>query len=129
VNLVVLPTPIQESVAAGKTPVSAALELAKLPSDQQIKVFDSLGGEGEKITAARVKQKRQEAHEATGEGGSVPRTLKQIRAFLEGKTGPADPGRRLAAGLLDYLSGKRSEEAMSKSWDRAFEAAGPRNVV
>ena len=61
-----------------------------------------------------------EAHETTGEGGPVPRTLKQIRAFLEGRTGPVDPGRRLAAGLLDYLSGKRSEEAMAKSWDRVF---------
>lgn len=127
VNLVVLPTPIQESVAAGKTPVSAALELVKLPGDQRIKVFEALTEGNEKITAARVKQKRQEAHEATGEGGSVPRTLKQLRSFLEGRTGPADPGRRLAAGLLDYLSGKRSEEVMSKSWDRAFETAGPRN--
>ena len=61
-----------------------------------------------------------EAHETTGEGGPVPRTLKQIRAFLEGRTGPADNGHRLAAYLLDYLSGKRSEEAMEKSWDRAF---------
>ena len=80
---------------------------------------------GEKITAAKVKAKRQEAHEATGEGGPVPRTLKQLRAFLEGKTGPADPGHKLAAYLLDYLAGKRSEEAMDKYWDRAFaEPAG-----
>src|SRR5262249_38714123 len=62
-NLVMLPTAIQESVSAGQTPVSAALELTKLPGDQQIKVFDSLTGEGERITAARVKAKRQEAHE------------------------------------------------------------------
>jgi ParB/RepB/Spo0J family partition protein len=115
VNLVVLPKPIQESVAAGRTPVSAALELARLPGDQRIKVFETLAEGNEKITAAGVRARRREAHEATGEGGPVPRTLKQIRAFLEGRTGPADPGRRLAAGLLDYLSGKRSEEAMAKS--------------
>src|SRR3954454_15793221 len=41
-NLVMLPTHIQESVASGQTPVSAALELVKLPGDQQIMVFDSL---------------------------------------------------------------------------------------
>jgi ParB/RepB/Spo0J family partition protein len=128
VNLVVLPTAIQESVAAGKTPVSAALELTKLPGDQRIKVFEALAEGNGKITAARVRAKRQEAHEATGEGGPAPRPLKQLRAFLESKTGPADAGRRLAAGLLDYLSGKKSEEAMEKSWDRAFEAAGSRNM-
>src|SRR3954454_14483848 len=125
-NLVMLPTPIQESVASGQTPVSAALELVKLPGDQQIKVFETLTEGGEKVTAARVKSKRQEAHEATGEGGPVPRTLKQLRAFLEGKTGPADPGHRLAAYLLDFLAGKRSEEAIDKYWDRAFEPAGTR---
>jgi ParB/RepB/Spo0J family partition protein len=128
-NLVMLPTPIQESVATGQTPVSAALELVKLPGDQRIKVFETLAQAGGKITAASVKSKRREAHEATGEGGPVPRTLKQLRAFLEGKTGPADPGRRVAAYMLDYISGKRSEEAMEKSWDRAFaEPSGTRSI-
>jgi ParB/RepB/Spo0J family partition protein len=126
-NLVMLHTSIQESVSAGQTPVSAALELVKLPGDQQIKVFESLNGDGEKVTAAKVRAKRQEAHEATGEGGPIPRTLKQLKAFLEGKTGPADPGHRLAAYMLDYISGKRSDEAMDKYWDRAFgEPTGTR---
>ena len=124
-TLVMLPSGIQASVASGQTPVAAALELVKLPTDQQVTVFDALAKGGEKITAAKVKQKRQEAHEATGEGGPIPRSLKQLRAFLEGKTGPADPGHRLAAYLLDYISGKRSEENLDKYWDRAFaEPAG-----
>jgi hypothetical protein len=126
-NLVMLPSAIQESVASGETPVSAALELVKMPTDQQVAVFDALAESGEKTTASRVKAKRQEAHEATGEGGPVPRNLKQLKAFLEGKTGPAGPGHRLAAYLLDYLAGKRSDEAMAKYWDRVFsEPAGSR---
>lgn len=126
-NLVMLPTTIQESVASGGTPVSAALELVKMPGEQQIQVFESLTRGGEKITVSKVKAKRQEAHEATGEGGPVPRNLKQLKAFLEGKTGPADSGQRLAAYLLDYLAGKQTDEGMGKSWDRAFaESAGPR---
>src|SRR3984885_2641426 len=36
-NLVMLPTHIQESVATGETPVSAALELTKLPTNKQVK--------------------------------------------------------------------------------------------
>lgn len=119
-ELVMLPAAIQNSVANGQTPVSAALELVKLPGDQQVAVFDSLAQGGEKITASKVREKRQEAHEATGEGGPVPRTLKQLKAFLEGKTGPADSGRLFASYMLDYLAGKRSEEAMDKYWDRTF---------
>src|SRR3954465_7260041 len=126
-NLVMLPTAIQESVASGVTPVSAALELVKMPTDKQVAVFDSLVKGGEKITASKVKAQRQEAHEATGEGGPVPRTLKQFRAFLEGKTGPADPGHRLAAYLLDYIAGNRTDENLDKYWDRSFaESAGSR---
>ena len=119
-NLVMLPTTIQASVANGQTPVSVALELTKLPNDQQVAVFDALNYSGEKITAAKVRKKRQETHETTGEGGPVPRTLKQLKAFLESKTGPADPGHKLATQLLDYLAGKRSDEVISKDWDRAF---------
>src|SRR4051794_16803180 len=88
-NLVMLPKHIQESVANGRTPVSAALELTKLPTDKQVETFDDLASSGEKVTAAKVRAKRQETHEATGEGGPVPRSLKQLRAFLEGKTGSA----------------------------------------
>ena len=122
-NLMMLPTAIQDSVANGKTPVSAALELVKLPTDKQVSVFDDLTACGGKVTAAKVRQKRQETHEATGEGGPVPRTLKQVKAFLEGKTGPADPGHKLAAYLLDYMAGKKSDDNLNKYWDRVFGEA------
>jgi ParB/RepB/Spo0J family partition protein len=124
-NLVMLPTHIQESVATGKTPVSAALELTKVPTDKQVKTFNELASSGAKITAAKVKEKRQEAHEATGQGGPVTRNVKQLRTFLEGKTGSADPGHKLASYVLDYLAGKKSDEQMGKYWDKAFsESSG-----
>jgi ParB family chromosome partitioning protein len=119
-NLVMLPTPIQASVSSGATPVSAALELVKLPTDKQVETFNDLASSGAKVTAAKVRQKRHEAHEATGQGGPVPRTLKQLRSFLETKTGPADHGHKLAAYLLDWMAGKRSDEQMVRYWDRAF---------
>lgn len=119
-NLVMLPTTIQASVASGEMPVSAALELAKLPTGQQASVFDSLAQGDEKITVAKVRQKRQEVHEKTGEGGPIPRTIKQLRAFLKAKTGPGDPGHDLAASLLDFLAGEETEAEMDVAWDRAF---------
>ena len=122
-DLVMLPAPIQASVTNGKTPVSAALELTKLPTDKQVETFNDLASSGNKITAAKVREKRQEAHEATGRGGPVPRNLKQLKTFLEGKCGPADPGHKLASYVLDYLAGKRTDEQMAKNWDRAFPDA------
>jgi ParB family transcriptional regulator, chromosome partitioning protein len=122
-NLVMLPKPIQESIASGETPVSAAVELTKLPADQQVAVFDALAQGGEKITASKVRAKRQDVHEKTGEGGPVPRSLKQLKAFLEGKTGPEDYGKNFASYLLDWLDGKRTNEHLDKYWDRSFAGA------
>ena len=122
-NLVMLPSKIQASVASGETPVSAALELAKLPIGQQAAVFDSLAQGGDKISLSKVRQKRQTVHEATGEGDPIPRTVKQLRIFLGGRIGPADPGHDLAADLLDYLAGGKSETEMIEAWDRAFAAS------
>ena len=119
-NLVMLPSKIQASVASGETPVSAALELAKLPIGQQAAVFDSLAQGGDKISLSKVRQKRQAVHEATGEGGPVPRTLKQLRNFLESRGGHAEQGHDLAADLLDYLAGVKSEAEMGEAWNLAF---------
>ena len=49
-----------------------------------------------------------------------PGTVKQLRAFLEGKTGPADPGHKLASYLLEYLAGKKSDDNLNKYWDKSF---------
>jgi ParB/RepB/Spo0J family partition protein len=128
-NLVMLPSDIQASVASGQTPVSAALELAKLPSDQQVVVFDALAQGGEKITASKVRSKRQDVHEKTGEGGPVPRSLKQLKAFLERKTGPEDFGKNFASYLLDWLDGKRSDEHLDKYWDRSFAGSADQRMT
>src|SRR3954454_12991365 len=52
-SLVMLPASIQASVANGKTPVSAAIELTKLPTDKQVETFNDLAASGEKVTAAK----------------------------------------------------------------------------
>lgn len=125
-NLVMLNGTIQESVASGETTVTAALALSKLDGPQQIEVFNAAKAESEggKVTAEAVQKQRRQKQETTGEGGPIPRKIKDIREFLEGKTGPAEPatGRNLAKHLLDYLSGEKSEENMQRYWDRVFAA-------
>ena len=84
---------------------------------------NDLAASGGMVTVAKVRQKRQETHEATGQGSPVPRTIKQLRSFLEGKTGPAAPDHKLAAYLLDYLAGKKSDDNLGKYWDKVFPGA------
>ena len=43
--------------------------------------------------------------------------------LLEGKSGPADPGHKLAAYMLDYLAGKKSDDILSKYLARILSCA------
>lgn len=125
-DLVMLPSVIQDGVASGQVQVSAALEIGKIGSEREQKaVFDELAAGGEKVTAQKVRERRRESHETTGEGGPVPRTLKQLKAFLDSMTDAAgvkskSVSAKMAANLLGYLAGDVSEEALQRAWDKAF---------
>ena len=111
----------------GKSTAAFGLAIRAWNQGWNVGVFQFVKSAKWRIGEQTVLERLGELHRETGEGGPVPRNMKQVKAFLEGKTGPADPGHRLAAYLLDYICGKRSEEAMDKYWDRAFaEPAGPR---
>lgn len=110
-ELVMLPAAIQASVAAGETPVTAAIELTKLPGKEQAKVFNAAKASGEKLTAKVVKRERRATQGKDG-GGVVPRTISDLKAFLDGRGGP------FAANFLEYLSGKIDDGAFSKVWDQ-----------
>lgn len=120
-DLVMLPAPIQESVANGELGVSAAIELAKLQPETREEAFEELASSGDKITIAKVREKRQKAHEKTGEGNPVPCTLKQFKIFLESRTALDDPGRDLAFGLLEFLAGKKTDDHMIWCWTESFQ--------
>lgn len=106
VNLVTLPSKIQARVASGDVPVAAAVELAKLPGDQQIAVFDSMGDEP--VTAAKVREKRREADPTAK---PRRRTLKEFREFLDGEADALSH----AIGL--WLDGTASDIDLGDAWD------------
>ena len=56
----------------------------------------------------------------TGETPSSASVHRIVRLFPRP---PADPGHRLAAYLLDYLAGKKSDDQMVRYWDKAFPDA------
>lgn len=111
-DLVMLPAPVQASIASGETPISAAMELTKLPGFDQVKVFNAAKASGEKLTVEKVKKERRATQEKTGKGRLVPRTLADFKKFLEGRGGP------FSAHVLEYLAGKTGDEAFGKVWDQ-----------
>jgi ParB/RepB/Spo0J family partition protein len=121
-DLVMLPAHVQESVANGHTPLNAAVELTKLPRDQQVAVFDEAKASGEKLTATKVKAQRRQNQQASGKGKSLRRSSKEIHEFFLGRTGSSahDPGFDLAGQILDFIDGKIDEEKMYSLWDKAL---------
>jgi ParB/RepB/Spo0J family partition protein len=121
-DLVMLPEVIQESVDAGKTPIAAAIELGKLPTDEQVPAFKEITKDGTKATVARVQKKREEVREKTGQGDPIKKGLKQIKDFLEGKTGPEEYGKNFASYLLDWIDGTRTDDQLEKYWNTTFRS-------
>lgn len=119
-DLLMLPKPIRDGVSNGHVPVSAAVELTKLPVEHQTAVFNEATEGGEKLTVARVKAKRREVQQETGNGRTVKRTIKDLHEFLLGRAGSKqhDNGFALASHLLDFIDGKIDDEKMYKLWDK-----------
>lgn len=122
IDLVMLPSKIQESVSNGHTQVGAALELTKLPPEKRVQVFDAIAEGGGKVTVAKVKKERREVAEKTGGSSVIPRTMKDMKEFLESRTGPVDGGQKLAKIMLKYIAGVITEESMNKFWDNTFDS-------
>lgn len=133
IGLLMLPTPVQQSIEAGDTTVTAGLELAKVPPSDQSAVFSDAKDSNGKVKATAVKKVARKKAEEKAESApanpgpsakpkSIRRSLKDVENFLEGKCGPGDPesGRKFADSLLAFIDGKATERQMDNAWDRAF---------
>jgi ParB/RepB/Spo0J family partition protein len=125
-NLVTLPSELQSSIINGETTVTAGLELAKLDGPVQREIFDEVkatGGKKVKVNEvkAAVRKKKEEAGEAT----QKKLTVRDVRDFLDFKSGPVEDetGRKVAELMLDFMDGKTTEEQTRKRWDRIFSDA------
>ena len=127
-NLVMLPTAIQSSVASGQTPVAAALELVKLPDRPAGRRLrrtgpgrrEDHGRQGQGEAAGGPRGDRARAARSPGPSSSSGRSSKARPA-------PPTPATGSPPTCSTTSPGKRSEEAMDKYWDRAFaEPAGTR---
>jgi ParB/RepB/Spo0J family partition protein len=108
-KLLGLPTDVQKLVHARRLSVQAATGLADLPADEQEQILTA----GDVTYQEVVKQVRDRKIDK-GKGQS--RSLAEVRAFLEGLTGPAEPAplKELAEDLLKFIQGKIKDETMAK---------------
>src|SRR5262249_44224589 len=101
-----LPSEVQASIANGQTSANAGLALAAMDAKEAKAVFDAAKTSKGKVNATTVREaqrKRQEDKQESGkstEGAKLTRSVKQLRAFLESRTGPADKGKRAQTATI-----------------------------
>jgi len=149
-KLLTLPTKVQRLVHCRELSIQAATSLADLPPDEQAQVVANLPvptqdqenpagteapagpvvteqpapvpqGEAKPETLSQtVTRKVRDAKVA--KGGKQARTLKEVRAFFEGLTGPAEkPGvKKLADLLLRFIEGHMVDRTMRQRVDALF---------
>jgi ParB/RepB/Spo0J family partition protein len=134
-KLLSLPDKVQDAVHGKSLSVDAALALADLPQkDREEVLATDLNGHVTTEEAPAVEPPVKTSQEIVaavrdkkidqGTGKGQPRTLKEVRAFLEGLTGPAEPKavKDLAEAFLKFLQGKIKDAAMEKHFRKIAEA-------
>ncbi len=117
-----LASPIQASIAAGDTPLQAALDLAELPEAEHAATLTAATNpDTGKVSAEVVRKVVRTKRIADGTGAGKSRSLKEVRDFFTFLTGPAEaePIRTLATSLLAYISGTITDEQMVIALDEA----------
>lgn len=122
-KLLQLSTPIQTEVSKGNLTVAAALDVAQLPeTEREAVVSAAKDPETGKVDANTVRTKVREKKQQSG--GAVSRTMREVRAYFEGQTGPAESEsvRKLCDKILDYISGKISDQQMTNALNKYTKA-------
>jgi ParB/RepB/Spo0J family partition protein len=111
-KLLTLPGEVQKLVHDRTLSVQAATGLADLPAAEQKHILAA--GQTEGLTSQGVVKKVREMK--IDRDKSQSRSLAEVRAFLEGLTGPAEPApvREFVEDFLKFVQGKIKDETMAK---------------
>jgi ParB family transcriptional regulator, chromosome partitioning protein len=111
-KLLTLPSDVQKLVHDRQLSVQAATGLADLPADEQKQILTA--GQTEGLTSQNVVKHVRDKKIDKGKGQS--RSLAEVRAFLEGLTGPAEATavKEFAEEFLKFVQGKIKDETMEK---------------
>lgn len=113
-KLLALPDEVQRLVHARRLSVQAAAGLADLPAEQQAQILTETAADEGGTTSQNIKKLVRNRKIDRGRGQS--RSLAEVRAFLEGLTGPAEPApvKAFVEDFLRFIQGKIKDEAMAK---------------
>jgi ParB/RepB/Spo0J family partition protein len=111
-KLLTLPGDVQSLVHGRSLSVQAATGLADLPAQEQKEVLAA--GQTEGLTSQSVVN--QVRNKKIDKGKGQARSLAEVRAFLEGLTGPAEPApvNEFAESFLKFIQGKIKDDTMEK---------------
>jgi hypothetical protein len=108
-KLLSLPNDVQALVHTRRLSVQAATGLADLPAEEQKQIL-AAGPATSQEVVRKVRDKKIDQGKAQG------RSLAEVRSFLEGLTGPAEPApvKEFAEDFLKFIQGKIKDETMEK---------------
>jgi ParB family transcriptional regulator, chromosome partitioning protein len=126
-KLLTLPSDVQKLVHERRLSVQAATGLADLPAEEQKQILAANLTEG--LTSQNVVKHVRDKKIDKGKGQS--RSLAEVRAFLEGLSGPAEatPLKEFVEDLLKFFQGKIKDETMEKRLRKLLaQAHEPQNA-
>jgi ParB/RepB/Spo0J family partition protein len=111
-KLLALPSDVQKLVHERSLSVQAATGLADLPAQEQKEVLAA--GQTEGLTSQNVV--KQVRNRKIDKGKGQARSLAEVRAFLEGLTGPGEPTplKEFVEDFLKFVQGKMKDDTMEK---------------
>lgn len=122
-KLLALPSDVQGLVHGRTLSVQAATGLADLPTVEQKQIL--VAGQAEGLTSQKVVKQVRERKIDRGKGQA--RSLAEVRAFLEGLTGPAEaaPVKQFAEDFLKFIQGKVKDNTMQQSIRKLLGSVPP----
>ena len=114
----------------------AILKIARMGNPVLLRKCDPVPDPGAPEIRRLVADMMQTMEDAPGVGLAAPQIYVPLRLFVfrvPGERAGSDrklhAGQKLAASLLDFLAGKRTDEGMGKDWDRAFGDPGKQRMT
>jgi ParB/RepB/Spo0J family partition protein len=111
VDLVSLPTAIQDKIQTGKVSVGAGKALAAMPAQEQAQALQDAEEGGGVVTPAKVRKAREKASLVAA---AVPLTAKQARTFFAERTPISDTEKRFNLMMVSFFDGDVNVDNMDR---------------
>lgn len=110
-----LSTDLKQEIIEGNLPISAAITLTEIPEEERAAVVAEAKDGAGKVNTETINRKVRDRKIEQGKGKG--RSLKEIKAFFEATTGPAETlaVRELSKKIVAFIAGKISDKVMTNA--------------